>query len=932
MRASNLLSSLILIFAALAFAPERANADCTTPAPTRVPGTIENFSGVYRVCTGTVWETIDTAATSETCTTANNIEYDSTVKKHKICKNSVFNTTACKVTDSYVGNCSALSEQKFQASDGAANHFFGYSSSISGNILAVGAYGDATDKGAVYLYKRVANAWSYDTKITGSDSATGDKFGTSVSVRGNTLVVGAPYHNGSRGAAYVWVVDGAGIWTQQQKLLQGDVVAGDLFGMSVDVAGDRLVVGASAKEAAYVFTRSGTVWTQQQKLVAATPGAGDLFGKSVAISGTSVVVGAPFNDVGVAADRGSAHVFFYSGSSWTEQQELLASDGAASAKYGDSVDIDGDSVVVGASAAEGAYYYTRAGSTWTQRVKLVAADTMAGDLFGTSVALSSGYIVVGAPINGNGVVYLYSGSGASWTEFAQFIASDGVAGDKFGQSVSIYDGLLAIGASGDDTNRGSVYLKTTIFQKQKLFPSAANDSTYLPGDSIGMFSLAVDGNYMVIGAPMNDMGATLNVGAAYVYQKTNGVWTFMTKLVPGTRTAAAWFGNAVAISGDIIVVGEPNITTATGRIYAFHRVGAAWNAYASNPIAPPVPQTNSSFGDRLSLSGTTLAVGAALYDVAGRANEGEVYVYTYAPSTWTLRKTFNRPVTLASGLFGSSIALDGTRLAVGSKGLGAAVPGRAWVFTGSGATWDAGVELVRTDGSSANGDAYGQGIGISGTTAAVSRKDAVHVYLFDGVSTWNHQAKLTKPSIGTAAWYGYTLAMKGDKIVVGAGDEIHTDTTTDGAAYVYTRMGSSWLEGSKLYASDTTKNNNFSYGLAISDDETFAAAPYTDTGNEPGVYVFGTASSGAILSGNCRYTKAVASYTGSAQTAVASFSVASVAVAAKQTVLACVSSFTETITSATWNGNTMHLDGSATGTTQKVYLFSYRSAGAEQAT
>ena len=188
---------------------------------------------------------------------------------------------------------------------------------------------------------------------------------------------------------------------QQVQLTAADGAAEDCFGCSVAVSGDTAVVGAwqdnvgstSFQGSAYIFVRSGTVWSQQAKLTAADGAADDRFGSSVAISGNTVVVGAPFDDDGATPDEGSAYVFVRSGTTWTQQQQLTADDGAADDRFGSSVAIAGDTAVVGAPYDDAAgpdqgstCIFTRSDTTWSQQARLTAADGAADDRFGSSVA------------------------------------------------------------------------------------------------------------------------------------------------------------------------------------------------------------------------------------------------------------------------------------------------------------------------------------------------------------------------------------------------------------------------------------------------------------------------------------------------------------------------------------------------------------------
>jgi hypothetical protein len=244
-----------------------------------------------------------------------------------------------------------------------------------------------------------------------ADGARGDWFGRSVSVSGDTAVVGAPSDddNGTRsGSAYVFRRTGSS-WTQAQKLLPGDGAANDLFGTSVSVSGDTAVVGAlydddngAGSGSAYVFRRTGSSWTQAQKLLPGDGTADVVFGASVSVSGDIAIVGAP-GDGQNDFEPGSAYVFTRTGSSWTQEQKLLPADGTEYDFFGYSVSVTGDTAVVGAygdddngTSSGSAYVFTRVGSRWTQVHKLLPGDGAADDHFGYSVSVSGDIAVVGA--------------------------------------------------------------------------------------------------------------------------------------------------------------------------------------------------------------------------------------------------------------------------------------------------------------------------------------------------------------------------------------------------------------------------------------------------------------------------------------------------------------------------------------------------------
>ena len=174
--------------------------------------------------------------------------------------------------------------------------------------------------------------WVDEQKVTASDGAESDLFGRSISINGNYAIIGANYDddNGDdSGSVYIFHQSGT-TWTEQAKLTASDGASGDQFGISVSIDGDYAVVGAwnnSSSGSAYIFHRSGTTWTEQAKLTASDAYTNDQFGVAVSISGDYAVVGSWLDDDN-GTNSGSTYIFLRSGTTWTEQQKLNASDGA----------------------------------------------------------------------------------------------------------------------------------------------------------------------------------------------------------------------------------------------------------------------------------------------------------------------------------------------------------------------------------------------------------------------------------------------------------------------------------------------------------------------------------------------------------------------------------------------------------------------------
>jgi len=238
-------------------------------------------------------------------------------------------------------------------------------------------------------------------------------FGYSVSFSGDTAVVGAPRSDGlgsDCGSAYVFVRSGT-TWNQEAKLTANDAAAGNWFGHSVSVNGATAVVGSPCQDnwgppgSAYVFVRSGMTWTQEAKLSANGGGAGDRFGYSVSVSGQRALVGAPYDDVNSMSDCGSAYVFGRSGTNWIQEYRFIGSDAGPADEIGNSVSLSQDKALVGAHRSDDSpwfstgavYFLERNGGNWAESARLTASDSEAGDWFGFSVSVSGDTAILGVP-------------------------------------------------------------------------------------------------------------------------------------------------------------------------------------------------------------------------------------------------------------------------------------------------------------------------------------------------------------------------------------------------------------------------------------------------------------------------------------------------------------------------------------------------------
>jgi len=386
----------------------------------------------------------------------------------------------------------------------------------------------------------------------------------------------------------VQFVDGIS-FTEDEKLIASDAKEGDELGWSVKISGDIALVGAPLKDnecppdplssmledcntgSIYVFEKNGNTWKEQAILTATNVSAG--FGWSVGISGDTIIGGAQFEDI-AGTLSGSAYVFTRSGSTWTEEAKLTASDVAAGDEFGRTVSISGDTVIVGAfrdddagTDSGSAYVFTRSGNIWTEEAKLTASDAAAGDEFGRTVSISGDTVIVGASSNADagtdsGSAYVFTRSGNIWTEEAKLTASDADAGDYFGYSVSISGDTAIIGANRYDNvgfHSGAAYVFTrsgnTWTEGAKLTASDAGQNHFFG------YSVSISGDKAIVGAPSFEVPWEFvanrpNSGAYVFVRDAVGNWMQSTKLIPSNYNEGDFFGTSVSISGNKAIVGR----------------------------------------------------------------------------------------------------------------------------------------------------------------------------------------------------------------------------------------------------------------------------------------------------------------------------------------------------------------------------------------
>ena len=593
-------------------------------------------------------------------------------------------------------------QAKLTASDAAANDMFGMDVSISGDYVIVGASGDddgGNYSGSVYIFVRSGTSWSQQAKLTASDAAASDNFGFHVSISGDYAVAGAYGDDDggdASGSAYVFKRSGTS-WSQQAKLTASDAAANDQFGYPVSISGDYIVVGGHRNDdggdgsgSAYVFIRSGTSWSQQAKLTASDAAASDAFGFNVNISGDYIISGSIYDDDD-GDFSGSAYVFIRSGTSWSQQAKLTASDAAANDRFGSTVQISGDYAVVGtrydndAGVASGsAYIFIRSGTSWSQQAKLTAGDAAAGDWFG-HVSISGDYVVAGAYGDDDlgsksGSAYTFVRSGTSWSQQAKITAGRAIEDSHFGVSVSLdYDGdIVAIGAP--DLNNGvvGVYKFGTDGSWAQLGSDIVGEAD---GDYFGIsVSLDSDGSHVAIGGEKNDAAGN-NAGHARVYEYSNNSWSQVGSDIDG-EAAGDLFGVSVSLDSDgshVAIGGEGNDAAGddAGHARVYEYSDNSWSQLGADIDGEAAGDLFGTDVD-IDFEGSHVAIGGSENDGAG-SNAGYVRVLEYNGTRWR-EVGYDIDGDGSDDYFGSSVSIDSAGSSVAGGGPGKSTLGYAGIF------------------------------------------------------------------------------------------------------------------------------------------------------------------------------------------------------------------------------------------------------------
>ena len=747
-------------------------------------------------------------------------------------------------------NTLSIGEFKLLASDGAGVDFFGWSVSTSNNYIVVGAYQDddnGNNSGSAYVYN-VNNLTTgnntEDFKLLASDGAANDRFGYSVNISGDYVIVGADRDDGFIGSVYIYDINNltSGNNTEDFKLLASDGASGDTFGVSVSASNNYIVVGAlgdsSNAGSAYVYNINNLTTgnnTEDFKLLASDGSGNDFFGNSVSISNNYIVIGA-YGDGDNGTSSGSAYVYninnLTSGNN-TEDFKLLASDGITDDFFGWSVSTSNNYIVIGAyqdddngTDSGSVYIYDINNLTTgnnTEDFKLLASDGASGDFFGWSVSISNNYVIVGADRADNSVgsAYVYdinNLTSGNNTEDFKLLASDGITDDRFSISVSITDDYIVIGAYGDGNFTGSTY----VYNINNNLLHKTNDS----GNKLFGFNIMIgasankvlidSNNDIVIGGDFS----TYNNNIANNIVKIDSDGNLITNYVNGYDDII--YDLYEESDGSLLVGGQYQNKNADYII--------------ENELLLQSDPNNDDFAFSVSISDNYVVVGAKDDDDDG-TNSGSVYVYEINNFNTNVVNDVveNYKLRASDGVpnkgFGNDVSNTDTYIVVGgvADGVGGVPDGPVYVYDISNLTVGTNFEDFQLT-PNVSDNLFGRTVSVFGDYIVVGGTNTAYVYDINNLTAGTNTQDFKLESTDSTINLGVSISNSNNYIVVG-------DSNTD-RAYVYdinNLTAGTNTQDFRLLPSDAS--GNFGISVSITDNHV-VVGDSTVNSNRGFAYVF----------------------------------------------------------------------------------------------
>jgi hypothetical protein len=705
---------------------------------------------------------------------------------------------------------------------------------------------------------------------------SGAQLGYSVAIDENYIVAGALSDDtGAHLSGVVKVFDST-TGTLRHVIPNPSPEEGDRFGSSVAISGTRVVVGAYTDDngardsgSAYVYDLSSSTPTVPLvTLNNPTPTPSDQFGYSVGISGTSIVVSAPFDDTG-AVSSGSAYVYDLDSSTPSipiatfNNPEPTAND-----YFGISVGISGSRVLVGAffedtgaNGAGSAYVYDLNSSTNTIPVlTLHNPEPEALANFGYAVGISGTRVVISAYKDDTGatdagIAYAYDlGSGTPTIPTTILNNPSPETADHFGMSVAISTTRVVVASSRDSFAGGNtqeVYVYDLASAKPGL-PTATLSSTNPDLDDRFGHAVAISGTHVVVGADLDDTRAS-NAGSAYLFDVSSSTPSVVLfTMNDPTPTASRGFGESVAVFGNRLVIGAPQDDTVARAAGMAH----IYDLSSSTPMVPmislchPNPGSGYYFGTSVAICGTLVVVGAH-GDDTGATDAGSAFVYDLNSNTpFAPVHTLRKPNPARTDNFGYSVAIFGTRVVVGAyvDDTGATNSGSVYVYELSGGTPTVPIVTLNNPNPQVSAH-FGYSLAISGSRLVVGARSEdegatdsgrAYVFDFDSSTPTLPVVTLNNPSPGVEDYFGHSVNISDTRVVVGAyRDNAWLPDT--GSAYVYDLKSSAPAVPVFTLSNPTADiGDQFGYSVAIQGQRVAVGANLDNAGamDSGGAFVY----------------------------------------------------------------------------------------------
>ena len=725
-----------------------------------------------------------------------------------------------------------VQKQKLLASDGDVFHRFGAFVSIFGDYVDIGAPGsdgNETRSGAVYIFKKDGENWVENKKIIAFDGKQDDAFCV-VNINGTHIAVGAPNHGFAllprSGAVYMFELI-AGEWQAREMLRHEEALEGDMFGWSVSIFDEKLIVGAFAENtgvvesgAAYIYEKDGDFWQEVKKLSPGNPLEHQYFGRSVSIFDEYAVVGVE-GDWVHGLGSGSAYIYQNRDNDWFRQNKIVPQDGEANDIFGSSVQIYNDIVLIGAEwdddngdYAGSVYAFTNFTNVNNQGILYVNTNNL-------TIPASGGIYTIVVDNNGTGLMDWVSSVDQNWITIIEGTSGTNSGTIKLSIDQNDYcerkNELIVLAPSALNSPQ-----LISVVQETGPGPNEvkiiANDPD--ASDYFG-YSVDVDGNYAIVGANRDDEFGS-DAGAAYIFERDGCCsWIQKAKLRKSGASATDHLGESVAISGNVAIVG----TSTRSKVFVYEKPIGGWQDMTETAVlAPADGAPNQYFGHSIDISGENVIVGAPL--------SKKIFIYQRPEGGWhSMSESFSY-YSPSSGYnsFGKSVAIYKNYAVVGSLKDGAVnPPGRVYVFK---YIWDWVLQAELIPNDSQINDHFGSSVDIDANRIIVGAENTEAAYIFVRENDmWIEEQKLTG---GTA--FGFALgyecvSIDGDYALVGAKQSSDSSNIRTGSAISFVRKDGGWSFSKQIFSTEHEQIAEFGGAVSTSGAHTIISADHSTLNN-----------------------------------------------------------------------------------------------------